>query len=166
MCKNGLKNESPKIAFRLFSVTITIMATTKGMVKSEFALALNQVATERGISVADVISSMESAILAAFKKEHPEFLEDEEVGVKVSQETGETQIIKDGKDITPPGFGRIAAQTARQVIIQKIREAEKKTVISQYQEQIGSIIKGRVIRYDGYNAYIDLGKAIDKHTLI
>ncbi len=159
MCKNGLKNESPKIAFRLFSVTITIMATTKGMVKSEFALALNQVATERGISGADVISSMESAILVAFKKEHPEFLEDEEVGVKVSQETGETQIIKDGKNITPPGFGRIAAQTARQVIIQKIREAEKKTVISQYQEQIGSIIKGRVIRYDGYNAYIDLGKA-------
>lgn len=127
--------------------------------KTEFSLALNQVATERGISVSDVIESMESAILAAFKKEHPEFAEDELVTVKVSNDTGETQILKEGKDITPPGFGRIAAQTARQVIIQKIREAEKKTVISQYQEQIGTLIKGRVIRFDGYNAYIDLGKA-------
>lgn len=129
------------------------------ILKSEFELALNQVASERGIPVSDVLESMESAILAAFLKEHPEFIDDLEVKVKVSSQTGETKIIKKGKDITPPGFGRIAAQTARQVIVQKIREAEKKTVISQYQEQIGLLIKGRVIRYDGYNAYVDLGKA-------
>jgi N utilization substance protein A len=128
------------------------------IVKSEFALALNQVATERGISPEDVIQSMEAAILAAFHKEYPDKAE-EGIEVKVSRETGETKIIKDGKDITPPGFGRIAAQTARQVILQKIREAEKKTVISHYKDQVGAIIKGRIIRYDGYNAYIDLGKA-------
>jgi N utilization substance protein A len=128
------------------------------IVKSEFALALNQVATERGISPEDVITSMEAAIEAAFKKEYPDKME-EVIEVKVSRETGETKILKDGKDITPPGFGRIAAQTARQVILQKIREAEKKTVITHYKDQVGTIIKGRVIRYDGYNAYIDLGKA-------
>ncbi len=127
--------------------------------KSEFYLALQQVASERGITVADVISSMEAAILAAFKKEHADMAEDEAVYVKVSELTGETKIMKEEDDITPPGFGRIAAQTARQVIIQKIREAEKKTVITQYQEQIGTLIKGRVIRFDGYNASIDLGKA-------
>lgn len=128
------------------------------IVKSEFALALNQVATERGITVEDVISSMEAAILAAFKKEYPDKLEDE-INVQVNRNTGETKILEDGKDITPPGFGRIAAQTARQVIIQKIREAEKKTVISHYKDQIGTIIRGRVIRYDGYNAFVDMGKA-------
>lgn len=127
------------------------------IVKSEFALALNQVATERGISADDVILSIEAAILAAYKKEYPDKFE-EEVTVKINRDNGETKILKDGKDITPPGFGRIAAQTARQVIIQKIREAEKKTVISHYKEQIGNIIKGRVIRYDGYNAYVDIGK--------
>jgi N utilization substance protein A len=95
------------------------------IVKSEFALALNQVASERGISVDDVIVSMEAAILAAFKKEHPETLENENITVKLDMSNGETRILEDKKDITPPGFGRIAAQTARQVVIQKIREAEK-----------------------------------------
>lgn len=129
------------------------------IVKSEFALALNQVASERGISISDVITSMEAAILAAFYKEQPEMMEDETVSVKVDESTGETKILKEGKDITPPGFGRIAAQTARQVIIQKIREAEKKTVITHYQDQVGTIVRGRVIRHEGPTVYVDLGKA-------
>ena len=133
------------------------------IVKSEFALALNQVASERGITVEEVISSMEAAILAAFKKEHPdmagdETAEEETIKVKVNMTTGETHIMKEGKDITPPGFGRIAAQTARQVIIQKIREAEKKTVITHYKDQVGTTVRGRVIRQEGSVVYIDIGK--------
>jgi N utilization substance protein A len=127
------------------------------IIKTEFALALNQVATERGISPEDVITSIEAAIIAAYKREYPES-EAEDLIASVSRETGETKILKDSKDITPPGFGRIAAQTAKQVILQKIREAEKKTVAAHYQSQIGALIKGRVIRYDGYNAYLDIGK--------
>lgn len=127
------------------------------IVRSEFALALNQVATERGISADEVIQSIEAAILAAFRKEYPDKAEEAEV--KVDKSTGETHVLKDGKDITPPGFGRIAAQTARQVIVQKVREAEKKTILDQYKSQIGTLMKGRVIRYDGYNAFVDLGKA-------
>ncbi len=127
------------------------------IIKSEFTLALNQVAAERGISADDVISSIEAAIVAAYKREYPDKIEDE-ITVKVSKDTGETKILKDNKDITPPGFGRIAAQTAKQVILQKIREAEKKTVVSHYKSQIGTIVRGRVIRFDGYNAYLDIGK--------
>lgn len=127
------------------------------IIKTEFALALNQVATERGISPDDVLSSIEAAIIAAYKREYPEKI-DEELTAQVSRETGETKILKDGTDITPPGFGRIAAQTAKQVILQKIREAEKKTVAAHYQSQIGTTLKARVIRYDGYNAYLDIGK--------
>jgi N utilization substance protein A len=134
------------------------------LVKSEFALALNQVASERGISVGEVVSSMEAAILAAFRKEHPELftenLEDDNgISVKVNVNSGETQILKDGKDITPPGFGRIAAQTARQVVIQKIREAERKMVISHYQDQVGTLVRGRIIRRDGSLVYADIGKS-------
>src|SRR3989338_6170003 len=127
------------------------------IVKSEFALALNQVATERSISVDDVLTSIEAAIHAAYKKEYPDKYDDKIIA-KVSRETGETKIFKDDKDITPHGFGRIAAQTAKQVIIQKIREAEKKTVISHFRSQIGTVVKGRIIRYDGRNAYLDIGK--------
>ncbi|MDO8609437.1 MAG: transcription termination factor NusA [bacterium] len=128
------------------------------IIKTEFSLALNQVAAERGIAPADVISSIEAAIVAAYKREYPEKI-DEEIIANVNNDTGEAKIFKDEKDITPPGFGRIAAQTAKQVILQKIREVEKRTVAIHYREQIGSIMRGRIIRYDGYNAYLDIGKA-------
>ncbi|VVA43702.1 Transcription termination/antitermination protein NusA [Candidatus Roizmanbacteria bacterium] len=127
------------------------------IIKSEFSLALNQVATERGISPDDVIFSIEQAIIAAYKKEYSK--EEEEIKVVVNKDTGGARIFKDDKDITPPGFGRIAAQTAKQVILQKIREAEKKTVASHYLSQVGTLVKGRIIRYDGYSASIDIGKA-------
>jgi len=128
------------------------------IIKTEFALALNQVATERGISPDDVISSIEAAIIAAYKREYPDEVS-EELEAHVSKETGEAKILKDKKDITPPGFGRIAAQTAKQVILQKIREAEKKTLATHYQSQIGTLIRGRIIRYDGYNAFLDISRA-------
>jgi len=141
------------LIFRLIVLQCIHMA----IIKTEFSLALNQVATERGISPDDVINSIEAAVVAAYKKEYPDAF-NEEMQAKVSKDTGETKIINKGKDVTPPGFGRIAAQTAKQVILQKIREAEKKMVVNHYKSQIGTIIKGRVIRYDGYNAYIDIGK--------
>lgn len=127
------------------------------IIKTEFALALNQVATERGISPDEVIAAIVDAVIAAYKREYPESQE-VELTAKVSKETGEAKILKEGVDITPPGFGRIAAQTAKQVILQKIREAEKKTVAAHYMSQVGTILKGRVIRYDGYNAYLDIGR--------
>lgn len=127
--------------------------------KSEFLLALNQVAAERGIPVEDVLASIEEALIAAYKKEYPEQQEDDTVTSKINRQTGEAHILRDEKDITPPGFGRIAAQTAKQVILQKIREVEKRTVVQHFQSHIGTIMKGRVIRFDGYNAHFDLGKA-------
>lgn len=127
------------------------------IVKTEFSLALNQVATERGISPDEVIASIETAILAAYKKEYPDKFS-ENLIAKVSKDNGESKILEDARDVTPPGFGRIAAQTAKQVIIQKIREAEKKNVITHYKTQIGAVIRGRIIRYDGRNAYLDIGK--------
>jgi len=125
--------------------------------KSEFVLALNQIATERGISANEIIESIEIAIIAAYKKEYPKENADNLKAI-INQETGEVKILNQDKDVTPPGFGRIAAQTAKQVILQKIREAEKKTIISQYLSQIGNIIRGRIIRFDGRNAYVDIGK--------
>ena len=128
------------------------------VVKTEFALALNQVATERGIPVEEVLKSIEMAILAAYKKEYPK--EDvSELKALINSQTGEVKILKEEKDVTPPGFGRIAAQTAKQVIIQKIREAEKKTIISQYFSQKGELIRGRVVRIDSKGGvYVDIGK--------
>lgn len=140
------------------------------VIKSEFFLALNQVATERGISPDQVLNSIKAAVLAAYKKDYgapdevneAEEVEDEEnqsLTVEINQDSGEMHVFKEGSDITPPGFGRIAAQTARQVILQQIREAEKKTIVEHYQDQVGTIVRGRVIRYEGRNISFDIGKA-------
>ncbi|MBI2103603.1 transcription termination factor NusA [Candidatus Woesebacteria bacterium] len=65
---------------------------------------------------------------------------------------------KEKKDVTPPGFGRIAAQTAKQVIHQKIREAEKDSVMQVFSGRVGNLISGMVLRFDGSDVHIDLGR--------
>ena len=62
-------------------------------------------------------------------------------------------------EITPEEFGRIAAQTAKQVIVQKIREAERKAVYERYIDKVRDIVTGIVQRQEYYNYIIDLGKA-------
>src|SRR3989338_10139821 len=123
-------------------------------VRSEFSLALNQVATERGIDPTVVLETIKAAILAAYRKDYG-FKELDEISVTINPDTGEAKVFKDNNDITPPGFGRIAAQTAKQVILQRIREAEKKAIISDYSNRVGSIVNGMVLRFDGQNVIID-----------
>jgi len=127
-------------------------------IRSEFSLALNQVATERGIDPSVVLETIKAAILAAFRKDFG--TEDLELlTVELNPDNGEAKILKEGKDVTPPGFGRIAAQTAKQVILQRIREAEKQAVLSDFQTKIGSVVQGMVLRFDGANVIVDIGRA-------
>ncbi len=65
------------------------------------------------------------------------------------------------KPIESVGFGRIAAQTAKQVIIQKIREAERKKIVDAYEERVGELITGVVKRVEKGNVYLDLGGNIE-----
>jgi N utilization substance protein A len=125
--------------------------------RSEFALALNQVSNERGLDPAIVLDTVKNAILAAYRKDHPG-TEIEEFRAELDANTGEAKIFLDDKDVTPPGFGRIAAQTAKQVILQKIREKEKEAVISDFRLKIGTIINGMVLRFAGPNVIVDIGK--------
>ncbi len=125
--------------------------------RSEFALALNQVCSERGIEPEVVLETIKIAILAAYKKDYGDQAW-ETLVVEINPDTGEAKIFKDKKDITPAGFGRIAAQTAKQVILQRIREAEKTAVISDYANKIGTITNGLVLRFDGPNVIVDIGK--------
>lgn len=128
------------------------------IVRSEFSLALNQVATERGIDPKVVLETIKAAILAAYRKDYGTE-ELEELDVEINPDTGEAKVFKEKKDITPPGFGRIAAQTAKQVILQRIREAEKKAIISEYSTRVGTITNGMVLRFDESNVIVDIGKA-------
>lgn len=73
--------------------------------------------------------------------------------------------IEPGQDLeqlleTHEDYGRIAAQTAKQVILQKIREAEKETIFAEFKEKEGEIISGIVQRVEGRNVYFDIGKTL------
>ncbi len=126
--------------------------------RSEFYLALNQVATERGVEMSVVLDAIENAILAAYKKDHAG-VEVEDYTVKINQNTGEARVMHGTEDVTPPGFGRIAAQTAKQVILQKVREKEKEAILSDFSTKIGTIMNGTVLRFAGPNVIVDLGKS-------
>jgi len=132
------------------------------MAITEFNAALNQVATERGIPVEAVVESIRLALASAYKKDRKEHGEEdvdiEEVEVDLNPDTGEARIIKDGEDVTPSGFGRIAAQTAKQVILQKIRETEKEVTFEEFKEKLGTIITANVFKVDPSVVILDLGK--------
>jgi N utilization substance protein A len=62
-------------------------------------------------------------------------------------------------EVFPEDFGRVAAQTAKQVIIQRLREAEREIVFAEYKDKEGFVLNGNVQRVEGNLAYVDLGKA-------
>jgi N utilization substance protein A len=77
----------------------------------------------------------------------------------------ENSKIKVGEELEIPletkkDYGRIAAQTAKQVVLQKIREAERETILSEYKSKEGEIVSGIVQRLEGRNAYVDIGKTL------
>src|SRR3989344_1049447 len=128
--------------------------------RSEFSLALNQIASERCVDPQIVVDTIKGAILAAFRKDNPG-IEDEidSYTVELNENTGETKILIEGKDVTPPGFGRIAAQTAKQVLLQKSREKEKDAIIEEYSKRVGTVVAGMILRFLGPNIIVDIGKA-------
>ncbi len=137
--------------------------------RTEFAQALKAVATERGLDAEVIIDTIKQAIIAAYRRDARDAgIETEEMDYEVDLHsvTGETKIFgfpvgkpEEKKDVTPPGFGRIAAQTAKQVIHQKIREAEKGAIMSEFSGRVGSLISGMVLRFDGPNVKVDVGRA-------
>ena len=134
--------------------------------RSEFSLALNQIAQERGVDPEIILESIKTAILAAYKKDHVQETVDEDEAVEadkysaeINSNTGETKIMYEGKDVTPPGFGRIATQTAKQVLLQKIREREKDAIMAEYTKRIGTVVTGNILRFAGSAIIVDIGKA-------
>jgi len=106
-------------------------------------------------------------------EEDEDLLTDDDDRIRFNSEhhitTDDAKFIKKGAKVdeevvfpleTKSDFGRIAAQTAKQVIIQKIREAEKESVVSEYGEREGEIISGTVQRVEKGNIYLDMGRAV------
>lgn len=129
--------------------------------RTEFAQALKAIANERGLDPSVILETIKEAIVAAYKRdarEQGEDVEEQEFRVQIDPKDGGAKVFQDKKDVTPPGFGRIAAQTAKQVIHQKIREAEKGAIMDEFSGRVGTLISGMVLRFDGPDVKIDIGR--------
>lgn len=122
---------------------------------TELLAILDQIEREKGINKEVLIQAVEAALLSAARKVI-DVKPDEELKVRLDRNTGKIQAIKGGVEINSIDFGRIAAQTAKQVIIQKIREAEKEVVFNEFQAKLGEIISGTVYRFEKGNIIVDL----------
>ena len=125
----------------------------------ELLAIIEQIERERGIKKEVLIQAIESALLSATKKVI-DIKPDEELKIELDPNTGKIKAFRNKEEITSIDFGRIAASTARQVIIQKMREAEKDVVFNEFQSRVGEIVSGTVYRFEKGNIVIDLlGKA-------
>lgn len=156
--------------------------------KSDFYTAIAQIAAERNIPREAVISSVEHALRTVYKKmagteeevqvdldpgtgsirifvikrvveevEDPET----EISVEDARTTHPDAVVGDivRYDRTPKNFGRIAAQTAKQVVLQRIRDYERDSVYAEYIDRVGEVLNGIVQRADPKAVIVDLGKA-------
>lgn len=125
----------------------------------ELLAIIEQIEREKGIKKEVLIEAVEAALLSASKKVI-DLKPGEELKVKLDPNTGNIKASRNDKEITNIDFGRIAASTARQVIIQKIREAEKDVIFNEFQGRVGEIVSGIVYRFEKGNLIVDLlGKA-------
>jgi N utilization substance protein A len=114
---------------------------------------------DKSIPKEHVFEGVEQAILSAARKH---FGEDSTIEVHIDRVTGQPTVINNGVPVGADELGdllgRISAQTAKQVMIQKIREAERDTVFDEYSELRGQIVTGAVSRLEGGTALVNLGK--------
>lgn len=154
----------------------------------EFIEALNQLEKEKDISKDVLLEALENSLLAACKnhfgkadnikvninretgavkvyaeREVVETVEDPILQISLAEARLKFPLSELGNmvqiEVTPRNFGRIAAQKAKQVVVQKIREEERKVLYSQFYEKEKDIVTGVVQRYVGPNISINLGKA-------
>lgn len=154
---------------------------------AEFLDALRQIEKEKEIPLEVLLSAIESALETAYKKNFAATgdvrvrvssskggfhvycekdvvsdVENEhtEISVKEAQRfdpnVGPGDVIE--IEVTPEDFGRIAAQTAKQVVVQRIREAERERVFEEFGERVGEVLTGTVQRREQRNVFVNVGK--------
>ncbi|MDP6358709.1 MAG: transcription termination factor NusA, partial [Planctomycetota bacterium] len=102
-----------------------------------------------------IFEALEAAMLSAARKQignRPE------ITVTIDRESGQINVYDDGELQDVLDLGRISAQTAKQIIIQRIREAERDVVFGDFEKRMGEIVSGVIQRYEGPSVIVNLGK--------
>ncbi|MFA5034742.1 MAG: transcription termination factor NusA [Candidatus Margulisiibacteriota bacterium] len=124
-----------------------------------FGAMLEEIQRERGLSKEVLLETIKASLLSAAKKR---FNEGDNIDVHISED-GEVKLLKivegaDPEDVTPADFSRFAAQTAKQVIIQRLREAEKEETFDEFTKKQGEIVNGIVQRKEFGGYLVNLGR--------
>jgi N utilization substance protein A len=126
----------------------------------ELITILEQLEREKGLDKNVLLEAIKHALIVAAKKIAKITSSTDEVNVTIDPETCDIKVYIGEKEIVSKEFGRIAAQTAKQVIIQKIREAEKDNVYNEFKNKEGDIVSGAVYRIEKRAVIVDImGKA-------
>lgn len=125
----------------------------------EFLRLIDSIQMEKGIQRELLFESIETALASAARKK---FAGIEELRIKIDRKTGEVLLLDGDKPLRkldPSEFGRIAAQTAKQIMIQKIREAESEVVYGEYITRENTLVNGVIQRIERGSVICSIGKA-------
>ncbi|MHC5035955.1 MAG: transcription termination factor NusA [Planctomycetota bacterium] len=111
---------------------------------------------DKAIDKEVIFIGIEQALISAARKRYGQ---DEDLTIRIDRLSGEISASAEGREIDPIELGRIAAQSAKQVIIQKIREAERDVIYADYETRRKDVVHGTVTRIEGPNIIVNLGKA-------
>jgi N utilization substance protein A len=125
------------------------------MKRSDLLRHVDQMCHDKNIKREVVFEGIEQAIQLAAQKH---FGEESGVQVTIDRDSGEINVFKGGEQIDPAVLGRIPAQSAKNVMIQKIREAESTAVFNEYTAQKGEMVNGEVRRHESGAAIVALGR--------
>ena len=121
----------------------------------ELLRLVDGLARDKNIDREVVLDDLEAATLSAIRKANPGT---DDIAVTINRDTGDITATVDGQEMSVRALGRIAAQTAKQVIIQRIREAERGSIYEEYLEMKGQIVTGKVARWEGGALVVVLGR--------
>jgi len=122
----------------------------------ELVRIVDSIARDKNIEKEVVFADLEQAMVSAVRKAHGQT---DEVVVNIDRLSGEISAQRNGQPIDMKELGRIAAQTAKQVMIQKIREAERGSIYEEFLERKGTVVTGTVSRFEGGALIVNLGRA-------
>ncbi len=107
----------------------------------------------KAIETEVIFQAIESALESAARKH---FRSSDEVSVQIDRDSGEVETYVDEQRVEPETLGRIAAQTAKQIISQRIRQAESEIIYQEYVDQKGTLVTGNVQRFEGGSIIVNL----------
>jgi N utilization substance protein A len=119
---------------------------------------LESIERDKGIDREILIQAIEAAVATAAKKSEG-VSEETEATATLDRKTGRIVAMVGGRQVDSATLTRIAAQTAKQVIIQKIREAERDVIFTEFQGRMGDIVTGSVHRFERGDIIVELGRA-------